>query len=319
MKRLFGRLYLVLVLVVAYYFTTLFFSLAFEFRGAPWPELTDGTAKTPFQYRVLVPWVVSAVARLFPDGERLAACRHLYFWATCATVFALVLSLKRYLVNFLGDRLARIFAFSIFLILPYNFLLNRFLALRYPTDIPSILFFTLGLVLIYSKRWRLYYPLFILATLNRETSCFLAVAYFCTSVGREKRKVLLGHLAAQVTLWVGVKYGLYLAYGGNPGDGMCVFNAVHNLDFLKDPKAYPLFLSNLGFLWIPVLVYWRIIPDQFVKRTVWLIPTFFLGMFLVGNMYELRIYGELLPVVVSASCLILRELFSREKSPGGTV
>ncbi len=108
MKRISGRLYLLLALVAAYYFTSLFFELSFEFRGAPWPELTDGTAKTPFQYRALVPWIVSMVSRLYPDGERLAACRHLYFWTTCATVFALVLSLKRYLSNFLEDRLARL-------------------------------------------------------------------------------------------------------------------------------------------------------------------------------------------------------------------
>lgn len=313
MKRYSRKLYLLLALIASYYFTALWFELSYEFRGAPWPALTAGIANTPFQYRVLIPWIVSTLSNSSIAGGYCPSAAALYFWIELACVYALVLVLRRYLAFFIDERLARIFSFFLFLVLPYLYLLNRVLPLRYPSDLPAVLFFTLGLVLIYRRNWILYYPLFVIATLNRETSCFLTVACLVTAAGRERPKSIATHVAAQALLWTAIKYGLCRLYAANSGDGLYHFNVSYNLEFLADPKAYPLFLSNLGFLWVPVLVFWRRIPDRFVRRTVWLIPLFFLGMFCVGNMYELRIYGDLAPVVISAFALVLKDLFRGEK------
>ena len=318
MKRVYSeKLYLLLVFIASYYFTSLWFELNYEFKGAPWYELTAQTANTPFQYRMLVPWIVSLLLRFCPaaaeNTSAYSKCFYnLYFWIDCASVFAMVLALRQYLGLFLEKRLTDLISFSIFLVLPYNFLLNRWLALRYPTDFPSILFFTLGLTLIYRRKWSLFYPLFILATFNRETTCFLTAAYILTAIGYGKRKTVLLHALAQALSWLAVKYVLSLIYAANAGGNVCQFHLIENFGFLTTIRAYALFFSNLGYLWIPVLFYWKLIPDQFVRRTVWLIPIFFLGMFFVGNMYELRIYGELTPVVISAFALILKEMFTKE-------
>ncbi len=318
MKRLAGRFYIVLVLFAAYYFTLLWFELNYEFRGAPWRALLNGLAPTPFQYRVLILWLAPFLSKILTGGQKIASIYSMLFWIEFITVCLLTLAFRQYLSLFFRKRLAAILSFSLFLALPFNFLLNRTLALRYPSDLPAILLFTLGLILIYKKNWLLFYPLFIIATLNRETTCYLTVVYLCTSIGRERPKQIIIHILSQALIWVEIKYYLYHLYIANGGDAFWQTHLSENFNLLMTPRAYPQFLSNFGYLWIPTLAFWRIIPDQFVKRTVWLIPLFFLGMFFIGNMYELRIYGELIPVVLTAFLLILKELFRRDAEEGET-
>ncbi len=303
--------YLVLVALASYYFTSLWFELNYEYRGAPWDALIKGSAATPFQYRMLIPWLVRTLTGIRVAGKELVSARSLLFWIQCGSTFLLVLAFRAYLRFFMERRIAGILSMSVFLALPYNLILDRVLALRYPYDIPSILFFTLGLIVIYRKNWLLFYPLFIISTFNRETSCFLTVICFSVAVGREKWSSLSLHVLAQLLIWCAIKRWLYLVYLSNPGDALCLWNIRSNIDILTQPRAYPLLLSNLCYLWIPVLIYWRHIPDYFLRRTVAVIPVFFAFMFLVGNMWELRIYAELIPIVLSAFIIILKELLKK--------
>lgn len=305
--------YLLLVFCASYYFTTLWFELNWQLRGVTWDAILNGTAPTPFQYRVLVPWLVRGIVLLGAACGTAVSVPALFFWIECCAVALLVLSFRAYLGLFWRREAACILSMTIFLVLPYNLLLDRVLALRYPSDIPSLLFFTTGLVLLYARSWRLFYPLFVLATLNKETSCFLTVVYVMVWLGREKHARIALHAAAQLLIWFSIKYWLGRVYLSNPGDGLCLWNYRANVDFIIRPNAWLLFLSNLGYLWIPVLLFWRRIPDFFVRRSAAVIPVFFAGMFLVGNMWELRIYGELTPVVLAAFFMILKGLLSHER------
>ena len=307
--------YLLLAGLASYYFTSLWFELNYEFRGAPWEAILKGTAATPFQYRVLVPWLVNGLMALRVAGRGFVSAQALLFWIQCGSVFLLVLAFQSCLGLFFEKRLAPLFSLLLFLVLPFNYLLDRFLAIRYPTDLPAVLFFTIGLVLLYRRNWLLFYPLFIIATLNRETSCFLSVVYLFTALGRENRRKIIIHLGAQILLWTAIKYCLYMLYRANPGSEFFQGHIQQNLGFLMNPAAYPLFFSNLGYLWVPVLMCRRLIPDHFARRSVLVIYPYFLGMFVIGNMYELRIYGELIPLVLTALLLIVKELLGKEITP----
>jgi hypothetical protein len=309
MKNISEKLFFILVLSAAYYFTTVWFELTYEFRGAPWRELTAQIAQTPFQYRTLIPSLVNILSKLIPLAPSV-----LYFWISFIIVILLIYALRSYLTLFIETPLSSFFAFGAYLVLPYTYILNRSLALRYPSDLPSVLFFTVGLILLYKKNWRLFYPLYIIATFNRETSCYLTAAYLCTAIGYEDKKRILFHVKIQAITWLAVKYVLYLIYRTSAGHGFFQLKLKDNIDFFLAPHAYPLLLSALGYLWIPSLVFWRYIPAPFVRRTILLIPLFFLGMFLVGNMWEIRIYGELTPVVISACALIITELCRKKIS-----
>ena len=309
-----GAAYLLLVFIASYYFTNLWFELNWEFRGAPWADLVRGTAPTPFQYRALIPYLVRAVSGMHAGGRALVTAGSLFFWIQCASTFFLVLATGWWLACVFPRRGARVLALSIFLGLPFNYLLDRFLALRYPSDFPSLLFFTLGLIFIRRRRWGCFYPLFVIATFNRETTLLLTVIYLLTAWGTEPRRAVGMHLRLQLSLWTAAKALLFAAYRGNPGSEFVQAHVWQNLEFLSNPSAWPLFFSNLGYLWLPVLLFRRRIPDRFLRRAALAVYPYAIGMFLVGNMYELRIYGELIPLVLPAFLLLVRE-FAKEDAP----
>ena len=103
-------------------------------------------------------------------------------------------------------------------------------------------------------------------------------------------------------------------YASNPGPGLFLNQFSNNLAILSDPLKAGLLLSNFGFVWIAVVFYFRFIKDHFVKRSLLVVFPFFCGMMIVGNLPELRIYGELIPVILSAFLLILNNLFQLDIS-----
>jgi hypothetical protein len=88
-------------------------------------------------------------------------------------------------------------AFTILLALPFNLLYTYW----YPNDIPAVLFFTLGLIAFYRRSWPWYYLLFVVATLNRETTLFLTFLFVVTNLDRLSLKQLAGHTAVQLFIW----------------------------------------------------------------------------------------------------------------------
>jgi hypothetical protein len=182
----------------------------------------------------------------------------------------------------------------------------------FPSDIPSILFFTLGLSLLFKNRMLPYYILFAIATLNRETSCFLTFAYLFASIGKIRLRTVALHCVSQLILWAGIKYFLYRAYAENPGTGLWVDTLTVNLSLLKDPRALLTLSSMFGYTWIPTLVCYRLIPVPFIRRSVLVILPFLIAMMFFGYITELRIFGELIPIVLTAFLLIVRGLFSKE-------
>jgi hypothetical protein len=235
-------------------------------------------------------------------------------------------------------------------------------------DMPSLFLFMLGLLLLYEKKWWLYYPVFILATLNRETSCFLTLIYAVTisltpalfpkgrgcrggspspqpsplrGEGAEDRRLFsssglvgegaedrlfsspsplggegrgeggkwrpyLAHITVQFAIWLAIKLFLSHLYAGNPGVGTSMNNTVSNFKVLvTQPQMVLVLLSSIAYLWIPVWLYFGSIKNLFVRRACLVTPLFFAVMFVSGNLPELRIYGEMIPVILPAFLLIV--------------
>src|SRR5262249_45588550 len=114
-------------------------------HGDDSPEaLAAGVASTPHQYRALVPWMVrgAMAAGLVKPDVPLDG-----FMAIEVVAFVLLaFAFRRYLSLFITDRvLASAMALSLYAVLPFNYYNGSF----YPYDIPSVLFFTVGLFLIH--------------------------------------------------------------------------------------------------------------------------------------------------------------------------
>ncbi len=155
-------------------------------------KLALGVAATPYQYRVLVPFLVRQLT--LPTAGGPAALKSGYWVAEFLALVALGFAVRGYLALFIRDRaLASILALSTYALLPFNYRIQDF----YPYDVPSMLFFTVGLILIHERRWRLFYPLFVVATINRETSIFLTAATALIWSGREPVRETAVHVLGQ--------------------------------------------------------------------------------------------------------------------------
>ncbi len=270
--------------------------------------LVEGTAYLPYQSRVLIPWLVY----ILRDGlhfEYLSVLQVFRFFEFMATI-GLAFALRYYLSLFISDwSLASISACSVFYILPFNFTQT----LWYPWDIPAVLFFTLGLTFIYKRYWLGYYLLFAVATLNRETTLLLVGLYVLAEINQATQWRMGLGVAAQLLIWGSIRYGLYHVYRHNPqlGNGWFELQIMHNIVRLQDPTNVIDVLSVYGFIWIPIIMWRSWIDNAFVKKTLWLIPALFVIMGGVGVIHELRIYGEGIPVVLSAFWVILRNLFQK--------
>lgn len=299
-------LFLIYVIIFSYYFTCLRCTKP-QYERATLVQLTNGSAWKPYQYRALIPWTVRIISSKF-YGNYL-----IYFYRYTEFIFIFFLIMVyRYLLSFLFNtrHLSYFLAFSLFLALPLFYLLPTIYPFYFPSDIPSVFFFTVGLIALYKQNWKLYYPVFIIATFNRETSCFLTMLYVIIYFSKKNNREVILHGAIQAAIWLSIKIFLFELYKGNVGVGILENHFSANLEYLSTLKNYPYLLSMFLFIGLPT-IFSSLIKDTFFRRSVWIIIPFFAGMMIVANIYELRIYGELIPIYLTAFLIILRELFSR--------
>jgi len=175
--------------------------------------------------------------------------------------------------------------------------------LFYPSDIPSILFFTLGLRFLVERRWAVYYPLFILATFNKETTCFLTVAMIALYWDHDRPARLALHVAAQAIVWIAIKLLLGHLFAANSGEGTFEHHMRVNLSFLASFMLRPTTWNwrrvlIFGGAWALVPLEWSQLP-QAMRRLAWVAAPFAVGMFCVGVLSEVRVFGELDPIILA--------------------
>jgi hypothetical protein len=276
-------------------------------------SLAAGTASTPYQYRVLIPWIVRGAveAHLIQPSSEMT----LFAAIQIAALVLLAFAFRRFLLRWVPDlRLASVMALTIYAVLPFNY----FNLPYYPYDIPSVLFFTVGLLLIYDRNWRWFFPLFVAATLNRETSIFLAVATVFVLFGRSRPPALAALAGAQLAIWGAIKAALWFGYRENRwlGYGLYQFQLkVNAATLIGSPLKGFIALTTWGGLWLAVVIWHRRIRDTDLRRTLWIIPVFIGGMMFAGFVTELRIYGELLPIVLAAFWVVFLDLIEETWRP----
>ena len=279
-------------------------------HGSDSPEsLVAGTASTPYQYRVLLPWLVRGALELHvirPESQMAV-------FAGIQTVALVLLGFvfRQYLSRFITDPiLASVMALTLYAVLPFNY----FNLPYYPYDIPSVLLFTVGLLLIYDRRWRWFFPLFVIATLNRETSIFLAVVSLFVLFDRYSWQRLGLIIGAQLVIWLAIKALLWMLYQQNRwmGYGLYQFQLKVNLATLWTyPIKGVIALATWGCLWLAVVIWHRRIRDVYLKRTLWTVPVFIAGMMFAGFVIELRIYGEVLPIILAAFWVVFLDVIEQ--------
>jgi hypothetical protein len=176
-------------------------------------------------------------------------------------------------------------------------------------DLPALCLSTLGLALIAARRFWLYIVVFAVATLNKETALLLTFVWAISEARKLKRKQLVGGIALQVAVWLLIRGGLMLAFRGNPGEPIALhlfrnaqvlavpgnwFRFRPVTDWLVLPMGFNL-LYVLGF--VASLFAIRRAP-RFLKDAFWVVLPVIVLTWLFGNVDEMRVYYELLPIVV---------------------
>jgi hypothetical protein len=262
-------------------------------------RLIDGTGETPYQYRILIPTIVGWIQRSGIFEPWIHSRREVARLVEVLALIGLYYATRALLGCFVPRAASAICAFSLFYVLPFQYVFPRNWPFWYTWDIPAVMFFTLGMLLIRQRRWWVYYPVFVLATLNRETTCFLALLQLCVSWDQGDRRTLVAHIAAQAALFIAIRYALHMAFRDNRGVGLYYERAVaDNIATMSQLRNWQLVFSNFGYLWLLLCIGYRFIREPFARRALWIAPVLVPSVFFGAVFDELRVFGELIPVIL---------------------
>jgi hypothetical protein len=304
------------------------FCLAYIQNGQPFLNLSEyiqGRCRLPYQYRVLMAWVLGEGLRL-PGlagiGARLPKPLRdpqmlIFFGVSWVSVFGSALLTWRSLTLLTKDEQYSRWASLLVLYMAYfQFPLVFGLDFLLPYDLPSLFFFCACLYCVISRRMLLFYLFFVAGTFNRETICmatlFLAIWGWEERQGRRDTLVLSGHVLAQAAIWIVVKLYLHHLFAANVAEtagATFYYKLGYNLRTLAKPQQWPVLLSVFGFT-LPLVLAWRKwMRNAAMEREVYLLAAWFVVMMMVGVVIELRVFSELIGYMALAVGLILYHRF----------
>ncbi|AXC11333.1 hypothetical protein ACPOL_1997 [Acidisarcina polymorpha] len=186
---------------------------------------------------------------------------------------------------------------------------------RFIYDFPSLAFFAAAMYLLYfRKHWGYFAVLFLVATINRETTLLLLPLYLLNQAvegGKLRWRLLFRGKALAVVVplafvWLCWQVFVRHLFAHNPSEFYPRLD--WNVKSILAPHAWPQLLSACGYLLLFVAVMRRRIMDPRLRAWMWLIPIWTVFMFVYGILIETRVFGELIPFVVCGTSLILEEL-----------
>lgn len=207
-------------------------------------------------------------------------------------------------------------------LLPFAFLIVIFIfdfitgvPFSFPYDPLSMMFLAWGLYLVLTGKFWWLLPLFALATWNRETTVFLILARAAVAVlpeGRWKWRMPrvrdVVEVAVLCIVWGAIVFALHHKYASNPTEaGPRILGNLHDL---ARPMLWPGILSGSAFLmpWI----YWRrnLISAPKLRACILVLPLWVLMLLCVGQILEVRIYGDIAVFIAVCAAAILRAQLS---------
>lgn len=241
----------------------------------------------PGAYRALIPFLSRTVETL--TGLDVVFCMSAL--VVLSAIF-LYYSLRYLYKLFMGSDFADLFAFAV---CEAAFLLV--LGEMHVYDLATIMFFALGLALLAQKNFRTYYLIFLLATLNRETSFLLTLIFMVYGIQEMSPRAWLLGVLYQVLSWFGVRSVLEFTLVSVPGDPFWWTFPKVPVTHLENYGKTLVLLSILIFILFLVLRKWGQKPQFLRLAFLVLFPIQVVLYILVGSPFEIRVFAESLPVV----------------------
>jgi hypothetical protein len=186
---------------------------------------------------------------------------------------------------------------------------------RFIYDLPSLAFFAGAMYLIYfRKHWAWFAALFVVATINRETTLLLLPLYLINEAVQGRRLRWRRALRPQsltvviplAAFWCVWQIMVRHHFAHNPSEFYPRIN--WNVKSLLVPQAWPQLASTSAYLMIFVVAMRRRIVDPRLRAWLWLLPIWTVFMFVFGILIETRVFGELIPFIVCATTVILEQM-----------
>lgn len=288
-------------------------------NGDPRSTLSDiiyGRAHSPFVQRVLVPLLTRSLHSLLPADT----------WDSTESFFLSIPKFQREMDR-LGWEREYLSEYLIALgiacasLVGFVFLLRRFWSLFYATsedvtntvpllglgalppffhvgthyiyDFPNLFLFTLGLYFMVRSRWGIFYAVYILGCMNKETTLFLSIAFLLVHARAMNPPLLIRHFALQLGIWIPIKAALMLVFMGNPGRSL-EFHLFGNIDYLLHGYTATMLLVATTIL---TVISYNFRQKHFLlQRLCWLLAPFGLSMFIFAAVTEVRDLLEIYPI-----------------------
>ncbi len=304
-----------------------------------------GHAALPFQYRVFPMLVMRAFEHV---GLLVRLGRHMpieepsvYALVDAGLAFAAILvalwATGKTILHLTGDRsVARWFPLLLLPMCHANLANTWGLNYTAPYDVPSVAFFAVAVWLIVTERIAWLYPVFLLATLNRETSIFLVLFYAIWQGTRTdgaagswvagsrvagsgvagSRAAIAANIAGLGAIWLVTKLVLGRMFRANlataAGGVVVDKHLLQNLKQIVEPQQWPVLLSVCAFALPVVWLGRRWIGNQAYTRAMTvMMVAWLLGMMVVGTIVEIRIFAEWAALLVPALAMMARNWFGR--------
>lgn len=169
-------------------------------------------------------------------------------------------------------------------------------------DVVTLCVTSLGLYLVIANK---FLPLLLTVAIgswNRETTVVLASWYFFYYLSTEKTPRLMAKTLLLVALTPAVKYLVLWSHNLQSESGVVSLydtgqlRLILNIAFLENYRLLAVF-GVFGFLWMLLPLSIQRQPNSPLVRCLWSFPIYFLGMMVVGNIHEIRIFLEFIPLV----------------------
>lgn len=184
----------------------------------------------------------------------------------------------------------------------------------YPYDFLSLACFAAGICLIRKRSLFLFSVIFILSTLNRETTVFLLpvllAEYLYEQNGQRNplRKLFVPSVVGAFLFlaWLALRLSIREHFPTTQNEEY--IHWIANLAFLKHLQDWPEMAGTCGFLLFVPVVFAKRIKDRTLQvYLLALLPLWLLVMLLYGMVTEARIYGELLVLLIPTAIIVFEE------------
>lgn len=292
--------------------TRLYWQITIQLDAATIDRFVGGTAEAPFAYRVLMPWVLRGVSRV--NGIEDPALADM--GVRILVLLGLMLLLRRWMRHFVGPLLSDVSPLLLALLLPGTFLWY------WPYDFAALLVWTACLLALVERRYLLYLVVFVVGSLNRETTAFLIGVFVATQWQALGARRTLRWTAAQGAIFLAIYAGLRLAIhpvGGELVEGHLTenFRFLAGGNLLGPFENWMLMLSAMGFFWLLAPWYWSK-KSVFLRQACWVIPLYAAAILVAGRLGEPRLWNVWTPIVLALAGQTLTEFARRDRELAGS-